>query len=171
MSPRRTRRAGLLADVSAVAAVEFGLIAPLLALFLAAIFDLGIAVYQRSVVVAAVAAGGEFALLAEQNSVAAASIVTQTSTVVQANSNGLLTAGNVTVTINNGTAATNSCCLISTSPGVKTFTCAATAPTCSDGSNPGMYIEIVGTHALTPILNTSSLVGASVSSDLVERLK
>ena len=169
---RKFRRlARLLKDRSGAAAVEMGLVAPVLVIFLVCIVDLGMALYQWTVVEAAVSAGGQFAFLAGQNGTAAATIQTQTASVVQSASHSLLTASNVTVTVNNGQPATNTCCLTSTGPGQRTWSCAATAPTCSDGSNPGLYIEIVGTYTLKPIIPNVSLTGATLTSDVVARIR
>ena len=171
MSARRSfRRLGK--DASGTAALEFGLLAPVLLLIVVIVVDLGISLYQWQQVVSAVSAGGQFALLAGQHGTAATAIATETATVVQSSSNALLTANSVTVTANNGQSPTGTCCLSTSGAGLtRSWTCSTTPPVCADGSTPGVYIEINASYSVTPLIPSAALSGASLKSDLIERVR
>jgi Flp pilus assembly protein TadG len=120
-----------------VAAVEFALVAPIFVAMLVVIVDVGRFVYYRTVIIGAVSAGAHFAVLAAQNGTAIGTVSTEAASVTQTQSQDQLTAADVTVTVNNGSPSTNVCC-VETSGTTTTWTCAATPPTCGDGSNPGV---------------------------------
>ena len=158
------------ADHAGVAAVEFGLVAPILVTLLIIIVDIGIGFYQWTRVVAAVSAGAQFATLAAQSGTAIATVNTEVPAVVVAASGALLTTGNITTSVNGGNSANYSCC-ISGSGSATAYTCASTAPTCSDGSYPGVYLAISATHSLSPILTATALTNAMLTSTVVQRIK
>ncbi len=155
-----------------IAAVEFALIMPILLVLLVIIVDVGQFVYQRTVIIGAVSAGGQFAVLAAQKGTPIGTVSTEAISATQTQSQGLLTAvgATVTATVNNGDSVlTDVCCLPAS--GATTWTCAL-APTCSDGSPPGVYITIVGSAPFTPLLSADTqLVGSVMKSTLIERLK
>ena len=141
---------------------------PILLVLLVIIVDVGQFVYQRTVIIGAVSAGGQFAVLAAQKGTPIGTVSTEAISATQTQSQGLLTA--VGATVNNGDSVlTDVCCLPAS--GATTWTCAL-APTCSDGSPPGVYITIVGSAPFTPLLSADTqLVGSVMKSTLIERLK
>lgn len=152
-----------------VALMEFALVAPLFILLLVIIVDVGRFVYYRTVIIGAVSAGAQYAMLSAQNGTAMDTVSTAAASVTQMQSQGQLTTADVTVTVNNGSASTDVCCLKTS--GTTTWTCAA-APTCADGSNPGVYIKIVGAATFQPLLSAdTTLIGSVMKSTIIERLK
>jgi Flp pilus assembly protein TadG len=151
-----------------IAAVEFALITPILVVLLVIIVDAGLFVYQRTVIIGAVSAGAQFAVLAAQQGTTidtAFSTNARSATLTQ--SQGQLTAAGASVTVTlHGTSSTNVCCI--TTSGRTTWP----TPPCSDGSPPGIYITIVGSAPFTPLLSADTyLVGSVMNSTLIERLE
>jgi len=161
-------------DSRGVAAVEFALIAPVFVTMLVILVDVGRFIYYRTVIIGAVSAGVQFAVLAAQNGTAIdTAFSTEAALVTSQLSQNVLTAPDayVTATVNNGASSSQVCC-ITTSGTTTTWTCAA-APTCSiDGSDPGVYITIVASATFHPLLSSdTTLLGKVMKSTIIERLK
>jgi len=158
-------------DSRGVAAVEFALIAPVFVTMLVILVDVGRFIYYRTVIIGAVSAGVQFAVLAAQNGTAIDTVSTEAALVTSQQSQNVLTAADVTATVNNGASSSQVCC-ITTSGTTTTWTCAA-APTCSiDGSDPGVYITIVASATFHPLLSSdTTLLGKVMKSTVIERLK
>lgn len=153
------------------AAIEFGLVAPIMVTMLIMLVDLGFGFYQYMQVTAAVSAGAEFATLAGQYGTSPTTIATEVKTVVVNAANSIVPSADVTVTVNNGNSASYSCCVTASTPGSPSWNCASTPPTCSDQSNPGVYLTITGSVPITPIIVTSVLTGAKLKSSIIQRVK
>ncbi len=127
-------------DRSGVAAVELGLIAPVLAAILIPMIDLGVGGYDKMRVQNAAAAGAQWAL-ANPTAYSATSIQTAAQS---ASSLGT----NVTV------ASTQTCnCLSGNTLGVAV----PCANTCADGSSPGTFVGVTTTYSYSLLFSYPSL--------------
>lgn len=152
------------ADRRAVAALEFAIAAPLLALCLSAAGDYGLAMWSRSCLTNAVAQGSYYAFRTGPT-VTQANVIT----LVQ-NANPLWTASGSKIT---ATATDPSLCYCPsgtpTSLGAA-VTCGTACPA-PDGSPAGNYMKITGTYVLTKRFTLKSLAVGSVSDTVTVRLK
>jgi Flp pilus assembly protein TadG len=118
-------------DNAGVAAIEFAIFIPVLAIFLMGVAELGFGIYQATQVYASVDAG---MLYATQNGYNSAGI-----------SNAVVNATGLT-----GITATSSnpcgC------PGTTSVTTVSCSSTCSNGNTPGTYIQINGSLVRQSIL-------------------
>jgi Flp pilus assembly protein TadG len=170
MSKARNPRAARAGNSRGIAAVEFALIAPVFAFMLVVIVDVGRFVYDRTIIIGAVSAGVQFAVLAVQHGTAVGTVATEAASVTKDQSQGQLTAADVTVTVNNGTSSSNVCC-VETSGSTTTWTCGA-APTCADGSSPGVYLKVAGSATFQPLLPAdTALIGNVMQSTVIGRIK
>jgi Flp pilus assembly protein TadG len=143
----------------ATAALEFGIVAPMIVTFLAAASDYGLAMWSKSCLTNAVAQGGYYAFRTG-TTVTAANV----QTLVQ----NVSSLTGVTATATNPTY----CYCPSGTPAVlgSAVSCAST---CADGSNPGNYIMITGSYTLTGSFPLTGIVvnGHQISDTVVVRLK
>ncbi len=160
-------------ETSAAAAIELGLVAPFLFLLIVMTIDFGRAFLQQNELVSALSAGVQYGVLAVQHGTALATIETNTPSIVAGASNSLLTSSNVTATLNNGNPSTDTCCISGGSGGTAiTWTCAASPPTCSDGSNPGVYMKIYASVSFQPLFSLDkALTGESLAGTVIERIQ
>jgi Flp pilus assembly protein TadG len=154
------------------AAIELALVTPVLMTMTVITVDVGSAYLQQNRISSALAAGAQYAFLAETNGVAFATIEANTKQIVIGAANSLLTAGQVVVSINNGDAtATDKCCITGGSGGSAiAWNCGAN-PLCADGSEPGAYVEISASTTFTPLFGMDkTLAGAALGSKIIERI-
>ena len=132
-----------------VAAVEFALTAPILAMFLGGTVDFGMISAGRSALANAVASGAEYAYLTGTG-VTAANIKTLVQTTSYLNT--------VVATVT-GPACY---CVTGTGPAMTSATCNST---CSDSSTAGSYVIISAVYTYTPILPNFSNVGTKTLTE------
>jgi Flp pilus assembly protein TadG len=143
-------------DRAGVAALEFGLILPVLVLLAAGLADLGVYLRTRSALAGGVAAAGQYAFLLGPT-VSASTL----SGIVSASS-GL---GGLTVQVSGPACA----CPSGTPPALAAATCGSL---CADGRAAGTYITISARFPYTPALPGFSLPGSdSLSETTIVRLK
>ena len=144
---RRLRR-----DRSGAAAVEFGLVAPMLVAILVPMVDLGMGTYQKMRVQDAAEAGAQYALEHGYS----------TSLITNAAQSATSLGANVSVT------PTNACGCITAQGAVDTSTYGTppcTANACPDGSTPGAFVSVATQATYTPLLaptTSLSLSGTAV---------
>lgn len=160
-----SRRRYTKSDKRATAAVEFAIVAPVLALCLSAAGDYGLAMWSRSCLTNAVAQGAYYAFRTG-TSVSPSNIVTL---VQSANPLGSGTGSAVTATVTN--PALCYCpggSPITLGPAVN---CGSTCP--SDGTAAGNYITITGYYRLIGIspMPQLSIAGDQISDTVTVRLK
>jgi Flp pilus assembly protein TadG len=161
---RTKKSAALRSHREAVAAVEFALMAPALAIVLVAALDYGLAEWSRSCLANAVAQGAYYAFLNGPN--------VSPSTVQSMVQNASSLTG---VSIKQ--APTIACYCPSGSPAVLGRQVSAVLPctsACSDGTQAGTYITISATYTLTPwipIPYFSTLNDQSITETVTARLK
>ncbi|MDR3531359.1 MAG: TadE/TadG family type IV pilus assembly protein [Rhodopila sp.] len=150
---RRHRRTTGARDDRAVAALEFAITAPILALVLAGASDYGWAMWSRSCLANAVAQGAYYAFL------------TGTS-VTAPNVQAIIQKASSLSGVPAPTVSAPACYCPNGSPATlgPTVTCAST---CADGSRPGTYLTITATYTLTSFLPTISGLGNRTVTDTV----
>ena len=157
-------------DRSGVAALEIALVAPFLLVVLGGTVDLSIMIYDKDETAKAISSGLEYAVLAEQAGTSTSTISTNVGTLVSAQiptravSNPV-----VTVSVNNGAASGDRCC-VTFSGGVASWTCAASAPVCSDGSDAGLYMQVTTSYAFRPLLPEDSFLAQPITSTAIRRI-
>jgi len=141
-------------DHSGLSGIEFAIIAPLLALTFIVTVDIGLGVYTKMEVEAAVQAGAEYAALNGYNS----------SNITSAVSNATTVSG-LTVS-----PAPNQFCGCPSTSGVTTATCGST---CASGEAAGSYVNVGAQATYTTILSYPSIVSSSYtfSSQSTVRVK
>ncbi|HVE02473.1 MAG TPA: TadE/TadG family type IV pilus assembly protein [Rhizomicrobium sp.] len=141
-------------DRSGLAGIEFAFIAPVLALMFIMTVDLGLGVYTKMEVEAAVQAGAEYASLNGYNSSAITSAVSNATNV-----SGLSV-----------TPAPNQFCGCPSHTGVTTATCGST---CASGDAAGSYVNVGAQATYSTILTYPSIVSSSYtfSSQATVRVK
>jgi Flp pilus assembly protein TadG len=126
-----------------VAAVEFGLLAPMLLLIVAASIDLGLAYSAQTKVQQAAQAGAQYALRHGYDSTKIASAVTAATT----------------LSVSASPAPTQQCGCLSGS----TVTFSGTPPclvTCGNGLTPGTYVTINAQASYTPLVPYATLLSS-----------
>jgi len=124
----------LSSDRSGAAAVEFGIIVPMLALMAISVTDIGLAVYRKMQVEGAAQAGAQYAIMNGYDSSAITSAVTS------ATNSSAITA----------TPAPTKFCGCPTGSSISTITCGAT---CSGGSTAGTYVAVSAQSVYYTFLN------------------
>jgi Flp pilus assembly protein TadG len=124
------------------AAMEFGLVAPMLGALLVPLIDLGIGFYQRMQVQDAAQAGAQYAMTHGWNSTAIQNAVTSATT----------------LSISASPAPVRSCGC----PGTASVVSAACGSTCTDGHPTGTYVT-VSAQALYTTLVPYPALGSSVT--------
>lgn len=132
-----------------VAALEFALVSPILAMFLGGTVDFGMLNAGRSALANAVASGAEYAYLTGTG-VTAANIKTLVQTTSYLNT--------VVATI----TGPGYYCMVGTTP---TMTSVTSGTACSDGSTAGQYVIISAVYTYTPILPNFSKVGTTTLTE------
>jgi Flp pilus assembly protein TadG len=139
-----------------IAAVEFGLLAPLFLIVLAGAIDIGAALYTQIRLEAAIAAGANYALVhaSAVNLTDAASLASNITTIVTTSNAGPAAGG--TVVVNNGHADMCYCPTGPTgSPPSWTWGTAATCgTTCTGGGTAGKFITITATYSYAPYFSS-----------------
>jgi Flp pilus assembly protein TadG len=118
-----------------VAAIEFGLLAPVLMVLLFGLVDVGALTYQEMEVVAAAHAGAAYVI---QNGYSAGGVST-----------AVTGATGMTITATPAPSTQSACA----NTGALVVTANAT---CSDGSKPGTYVVITAQATFTPIITWTS---------------
>jgi Flp pilus assembly protein TadG len=147
----------------AVAAVEFAIIAPFLALVLAAATDYGLREWSRSCLVNAVAQGAYYAFLTGPT----VNVGNVQTLVEKASSRS-------GININTTTATAVGCYCPSGTPaslGAPVSTVLPCTYTCSDTTNAGTYLSITATYTLISLISYSGLAGQSLSETAIVRLQ
>jgi Flp pilus assembly protein TadG len=170
----------------AVAAVEFGLVAPVFCLLFAGMVDFGGTVYMRLQLESAVSTGINYALVnaASVTSTSGAALASSIAALVANDVGGSLTSGTIvvndgpTVTITNGTAtsggtasAADSCYCPSGSPTGWSFGAAVTCgSTCAAGGLGGKFVTVSITQTYSPLFASYGLVtnGAITAAAIVQ---
>ncbi|GGF19604.1 hypothetical protein GCM10011611_26940 [Aliidongia dinghuensis] len=143
-------------EAAGTAAVEFALIAPLLLLVVGILCDFGFAFRAKAELAESVAAGMQYATLASTNV-----STTQVTTIVAQKLS--LPSGNVTV-------SGPSCYCVTGTPAATTPI--ACSSICSDGSSPGLYLNIAATYTYTTQLPAlSHLVNPTFQETAFVRLR
>jgi Flp pilus assembly protein TadG len=184
MAFRASRRRRFSLGIAAVAAVEMGLIAPLLSTMVTMFVDIGKAYQQQTQIISAVSNGAEFAYLGAKNGTAPATIVSEITSEVVAASNSLLTSSNVSISVNDTpiTAATTTaeltgywadrCCLSGGAGSAVSWSCSSGATSCADGSNPGLYVTVTASKPFTPYFAADArLTGKNLVSSITSRIE
>ena len=136
------RLSTLLRATEGSAAMEFGLVAPMLAAILLPVIDIGIGFYQRMQVQDAAQAGAQYAMTHGWNSTAIQNAVTSATT----------------LSISASPAPVRSCGC----PGTASVVSAACGSTCTDGHPAGTYVT-VSAQALYTTLVPYPALGSSVT--------
>lgn len=141
-------------DRSGLSGIEFAMIAPILAAMFIVTADIGLGVYTKMEVEAAVQAGAEYASLNGFNNTAITSAVTNATPV-----------SGLTVT-----PAPNQFCGCPSATGVATATCGST---CSSGEAAGSYVNVGAQATYTTLITYPSIVSSSYtfSSQSTVRIK
>jgi Flp pilus assembly protein TadG len=174
----RRRTAGLLGDERGVAGLEFALVAPIIALVMAATVDIGIEIFLRSQLDDSLSAASNYALVnaSQVSSAGGAALATATAGLV-ANMHGTRWATS-TVTVNAGPTATSaggssgaasaasSCYCPTGSASALTWgnpqTCGVA---CSAGGAAGKFVLVTASVAYTPLFPRFGLtVGGQLTS-------
>jgi Flp pilus assembly protein TadG len=167
------------------AALELGVVAPMLMLFATMFLDVNKAYRDQTQITAAVGAGAEFAYVAAQTGTAsAATIISEITSEVVATSNALLTANNVSIYLNGNpvnasTASTTltsywaqRCCLSGSGSTISFSGCSSTPPTCTDASNPGLYLTITASASFSPYISVDTqMTGKTLSGSIITRIQ
>jgi Flp pilus assembly protein TadG len=139
------RRSLLWGSRRGVAAVEFGLVAPVLLMVFGGAADLGLGVWARSTLTEAVSQGAYYAFLTGSHvQPSAVQSMVQSATGVSG------------ITASVSTPAT-----YCASGNPMTLTATASTATCADGTTPGTYITISATYTMTSILPAFTGLGNS----------
>jgi Flp pilus assembly protein TadG len=157
-----------------VAALEFGLLAPVFLILFAGIVDIGNALYTRICLEAAIATGANYALASAGNvtSAAGAALASSIATMVTTSNAGPAAGG--TVVINNGptvtvtagapssggTAANADQCYCPTGspPNWAWGSAASCGSTCAGGGTAGKFVTITGSYNYTSFFSSYGLV-------------
>jgi Flp pilus assembly protein TadG len=140
-----------------VAALEFGVTAPLLLALAGGLTDVGLLCQARGQVNLGLAAGAQYATLAGTNATKAAAQTAMTS------------ATGLAVTF---TATVPACYCISTTGGVSSLTSQTCGVNCSDGTTPGTYMELSASYTYQPITpGMSNMVATALSATIYARLQ
>lgn len=146
----------------AVAALEFAIVAPVIATFLAAAADYGLAMWSRSCLSNAVAQGAYYAFLT------GTSVIPATVQTMVANVSSLGTIG-ITVT---ATATDPTLCYCPTGTPASLGSAVACTSKCTDGLTAGNYVKISASAPLKTFMPLMSLLsGKQISDTVVVRLK
>lgn len=154
---------------SGVAAMELGLVAPVLILLLVAMADFSVVFHKEMQLSAALAAGAEYAFTAGQTESGTA-LTTDVSNFV--NTISAVTLSSVSSSYNGGLIAADYYC-VKGSPPVYSGPFLSGYP-CTDGSGStaGRYISISGSFTYTPIFKTDSkFLPTTFSQSVLVRLQ
>jgi Flp pilus assembly protein TadG len=170
----------------AVAAVEFGLVAPIFCLLFAGMVDFGGTVYMRLQLESAVSTGINYALInaASVSSTSGGSLASSIAALVANDVGGSLTSGSIvinsgpTATIAHGAATSggtasnaDSCYCPTGSPTGWSFGAAATCGgTCASGGLAGKFVTVSITQTYSPLFANYGLVtnGAITAAAIVQ---
>ncbi len=167
-----------------IAALEFGLLAPLFLLLLAAVVDFSAAYTAKSLLDATVSSAANYTLLNAATLPDDATLALNVGKLV-ANSSSIDHWFNVVVKVNNGATSTvtngvsvasgsaNASCYCpttGTTPSVTPGTVATCGATCPDGGLAGNFVSIVATYVYVPIFHGFSFVpnGTMTASAVVQ---
>jgi Flp pilus assembly protein TadG len=133
-----------------VAAVELGIVAPMLITLCLGISDFSVVYHKQLQLSQALTAGGEYAFNKGQNESGSA-LTTDVASFVQTISG--VTPSSVQATINGGLVAADFYCVSGSPP---TYTGPYTAgAACTDGSTAGQFISITASYTYTPIFRAN----------------
>ena len=146
-----------MSPMGGVAAVEFGIFAPIILLMFAGLVDFSMYIQDRLELEQAVRAGGQYSLLNPSNATAIASSVVSATTLP-------ITAANVSVSALQCECLTG---VANVCTGVLTYT------PCADGLAPAEYITITATTTYDPLfLNLPTLTSnMSINQQLIMRIR
>lgn len=163
-----------MANLRAIAAVEFALVVPVLLVVLVAIIDLGGVLSLRLQLETAVTAAMNYALVSNANvsSTNGAALASNLAQILAANVNTTLTAGSVivndgpSVTITNGTTATGGTasnadlyyCPTGTANPWSWGSSVAANTTCSLGGTSGKFVTVSASAKYTPVFSLYGFV-------------
>jgi Flp pilus assembly protein TadG len=163
-----------LANRDGAAAVEFALLAPLLALILAGAVDFGGVVFQRFNLDNSVSSASNFALngKASVNGTSGATLASTLGTILTSagtTSGSVVVNNGPTVTISNGAASTpsnstsaDSCYCPARSGSTITWGSAATCgSTCGTGGKAGKFVVISASRSYTPLFSNYGFIDAN----------
>lgn len=153
-------------DGSGVAAVEFGLLAPVWIGLMVFALDFAEAFYLKTKIAAAVSAAGQYAFLNAQlvASTSVAAFLGNVQTVAQTVAN-LSTAPVVTVLFNNANDNANGAnyyCVTGSSPPVFTSTGTSSA-SCGGSVMSGKYVTVTVTGTMATFFSSDPVLGATIS--------
>lgn len=123
-----------LSSIRGAAAIEFGVIAPLLVLMAISAVDLGMGVYRKMQVQNAAQAGLEYAIAHGFNATSIASAVTSATTF-----SGI-----------SASPTPTQFCGCASSTGISSISCSST---CSGGATPGTYVQVSAQGSYTTLLS------------------
>lgn len=156
----------ILRSCAGAAAVEMGLIAPIIISMMIFMIDVGVALLSQAQIAQALATSAEYATLAGQNSVASATIAANAKTYASAVSNAFLGTPTVTAVVNNGAGTGAKCCIGSS------WSCSTTTTSCADGSTPGSYLKVTAQYPFKTLFPTDTyLLGTTLSDTIVAPLQ
>ena len=157
-------------DRSAIAALEMALIAPVFLILLGGTVDLGVLIYDKDETAKATSSGLEYAALAEQADTDASTISSNVSALVTAQvPTRFVSTPAVTVSVNNGAVSSDRCC-VTFSGGTPSWNCAPSPPTCSDGSDPGIFLQVTTSYTFKPLFPEDSFLAQTVTSTALRRI-
>jgi Flp pilus assembly protein TadG len=186
--PVLQRLRSLAKDTEGAALIEFTLFMPVLVLMAVAIIDFGLYFVYRIQVENAAQAGAQWAIInAVNNGYASQTPTNITNAATLANNSSVPSVFSSISVTSSPLCGSSFCCacpssLTNNNPAPQTWTslCAttqlgggATNYHCSDGSNPGTYIQVTASGTFTPFVNFGSFLPASypVSSTATVRVQ
>ncbi len=165
MTARRTNLAGK-SGRAGIAALEFGLIVPLLIVMILGIADFSMVYHGQLQLSSALASGAQYAFARGQ---------TETGTTLTTDVTGFvgsvspIALSTVSATYNNGADSTQ-CFCISGSPA--TYASATCGAACADGSTAGKYVSITGAFTYSPMfLPATIFLGGTYAQTVTVRLQ
>ncbi len=168
LSRRRPGSLGGKTGNTGIAAMEFGLLVPVLVVIFLGIVDFSVAYHDQLQLSSALASAADYAFTQGQTE-SGATLTTDVTNFVRTVSPIPLSA--VSATYNNGGSAT-SCYCVSGSPSTYTQTTCGAACTDGSGSTAGKYISISASFSFTPLFPLQTVVfGNSYSQSVTVRLQ
>jgi Flp pilus assembly protein TadG len=150
-----------------VAAMELGMVAPVLVALCMGIWDFGRVYMAQLQLSTALASGTEFAF-AQGQSASGTALTTAVQSFVQTVSPVSLST--IAVSYNNGLGASNYYC-VSGAPATYTLATSSTTA-CADGSMPGKFVSISGSFTFSPLFAPDQfLLPSTVTQSVVVRVQ
>jgi len=169
VQPRRRRsNLGGKSGEAGVAAMEFGLLLPVLVVIFLGIADFSVAYHDQLQLSSALASAADYAFTQGQTE-SGSTLTTDVTNFVNTVSSIPLSAASATY--NNGGSATSCYCVTGSPPTYTETTCGAT---CTDGSGStaGKYVSISASFSFTPLFPLQTvLFGNSYSQSVTVRLQ